>query len=287
MPNPIYSGAQQVAGAFRGYRIGRIPNLTTALRHYTVGVNSLGTCGRDFQMLQARNGILYQGAEVDCVNYGAGMPWNWNAVHVEAEWHPIYNANEPILNEAMIQSLAAFAEWLEYEWGIRRSESYHGYAGRITSWRGWTDHCWLIQSGDYHYNYWPIEEWNLVASGGVPKEKEVQPGLFQPVVNQPGHPDNGKVFVYDYNTHTKTWIKSMPALNEIQYTWGQAGVDATIRVGVAVNMVLDARDIDTFSLVTPPSGGGGSMPTDYARREDIVTSTSAVLSAVNAPRTLQ
>jgi hypothetical protein len=278
MPNPTYDGAVQVGGALRGYRAGRI-TVTTALRHYTVGVNSLGTCGRDFQFLQARNGVLYQGAEVDAKNWGAGEPWNSCAVHVEAEWHPTYNAGEPVVNDAMADTLGGLAAWLESEWGVRRAESYHG-PDRVRSWRGWTDHAYVIQTGDWHHNSWPVDEWERVVNGAKGRD-EVQPGLFQPVVNQPLHPHNGKVFVYDYNTHTRTWVRSQAALNEIQYTWGQAGVDAAVRTSVAVNMVLDARDLDAVV------GGGGTVPENVATKGDVLESEERVRGDVNKARTVQ
>lgn len=278
MPDPYYDGAVQIAGAFRGYVIGRIPVLRTAIRHYTVGVNSIGTCGRDFQMLQARSGVLYQGAEVDSVNYGAGMPWNWQSVHVEAEWHPEYNADEPILSDAMIDSLRGFAAWLETEWGIRRSESYHGYVGRITDWSGWIDHRWLIQTGDWHSNSWPVEEWARVVAAPPLGEGEdrMQPGLFVDAV--------GRVWVYDPNGHTKTWVRTNEALGAVIALRGLAGLPVTSppwsRNDATDALLADARDTDSFSAV-----GGGAV-VGIATTADVLASEQRVRGDVNKARTL-
>lgn len=196
MPDPFYPGAVQIAGAFRSYGAGRIAQLLTALRHYTVGVNSIGTCGRDFQLLQARDGTLYQGAPVDAVCWGAGDPWNHRAVHIEAEWHPVYNADEPILNDAMIGSLAGLALWLETDWSIRRDASYDG-PDRVALWDGWIDHGKVIQTGDWHTNFWPADQWARVAAGGAPPPptNDWEPhvctiiNITDPHISVPANPD--------------------------------------------------------------------------------------------------
>jgi len=216
MPNPLYPGAVQVAGALRGYAAtgGRPINLTTAIRHYTVGFNSIGTCGRDFQMLQARDGTLYQGAEVDAKNWGAGDPWNGCSVHIEAEWHP--SMDEPVLNAAMIDTQRGFCAWLESEWGINRASSYHG-PDRVTSWRGFIDHRWLIQTGDWHTNSWPLDAWEAICATAPTIEDDMKSML----IHKPG---DLTVWVYDAANGTKTKVANMAALDGMRFLAGKTGL---------------------------------------------------------------
>lgn len=248
MGEAIYPRAVQVAGAHRGYRAGRII-LTTAIRHYTVGANSLATCGRDFQLLQARDGTLYQGCELDARCWGAGDPWNGRSLHVEAEWHPVLNADEPVLNDAMIDSLAPFAEWLEHDsgWAIRRDASYEG-PDRVGAWDGWIDHRWLIQTGDWHYNLWPSDQWQRIVTGRQPAEEaSVKPGLFAP--------DGLKVWLYNPATHTKTWVRTMAALKLLQALLAIGGANPQVVTDPQwAPLIAAAREITD---PTPISGGPG------------------------------
>lgn len=253
MSDPIYDGAVQVQGAFRGYGNGRIRNLTTAIRHYTVGANSLGTCGRDFQMLQSRSGVLYQGAEVDAINWGAGDPWNGCSVHIEAEWHPVLNADEPILNDAMVASLRPFCAWLESEWGISRASSYDGPT-RVTAWSGFIDHRWLIQTGDWHTNFWPDDQWARVAA---PEPAPRIEDRMKPILCV--QPD-GKVVVYDPNAHTKTWVRSPAALSSIQALRALEGLSTDIvRNDATDNVTSDARWVEDTPSATAGGGNGGPL----------------------------
>lgn len=277
MPDPFYPHAVQVAGANRAYRAGRITRVTTGIRHYTVGVNSIGTCGRDFQFLQARDGVLFQGAEVDAVNWGAGDPWNRCSVHIEAEWHPTYNADEPVLNAAMVATQRPFLAWLESEWGIRRDASYHG-PDRLTSWAGFIDHRWLIQSGDWHYNLWPPELWPTLT------QEETVAGM-QPIlaVNL-----FGLVYVYDPNAHTKTWIRSPAALSAYQSLRAISGLSPdVIRNDLTDQLLGDAREINHIPDPWPTGGGGGTGGATPAQVEEIVAADGAkTRTAVAAPRAL-
>jgi len=127
--------------------------------HYTVGVNSIGTLGRDFTFLVDRDGDIHQGAPVDAVVYHAGEPWNHRGPGIEAEYHPAYDdvdgdgpEEDEILTEAQVASLNALVHWLHTEWGVTLTY-YDG--PRIRDYQGFIAHRAVIQTGDWHDDYWP------------------------------------------------------------------------------------------------------------------------------------
>lgn len=151
--NPWCPYATRVAGRFADYGAGRIANLTTGLAHYTVGKNSIGTCGEYFQILAARDGTLFQGAPVDAVNWGSGDPWNGCSVHCEVEYLP--GVDDTVFTDVQRDAVQAFAHWLHDEWGVPL-DYYDG--PRIPAHTGWISHRSLIQTGDYHNDFWPADD---------------------------------------------------------------------------------------------------------------------------------
>lgn len=248
MPSTTYPDAVQVQGALRGYRAGRIRNLTTMLCHYTVGINSLGTCGRDFQFLQARNGVLYQGAEIDAVNWGAGDPWNGCSVHVEVEYLP--GVDDVIITPAARESLRRFVHWLGPEWSLDLGPDGYYDGPRVPAWSGAIAHRAVIQTGDWHSNYWPGEDWAYI-SGEAPPEEEDR---MKPVLCV--QPD-GKVVHYDPNTHTKTWIRTPEALSAVQALRALDGLPTDIVRNAATDgATTDARWIEDTPAGGSSAGGG-------------------------------
>lgn len=149
MPNPWYPDALRIDGEHAHYEAGQII-VTTGLCHFTVGRNSRGTCGRDFQFLQERDGVLVQGAPIDARCFGAGDPWNECAVHYEVEYLPGFD--DVVFTDPARAKTRDFAHWLNSEWGVPLN---HWGGVRIPAWNGWVDHGSVIQTGDYHTDGWP------------------------------------------------------------------------------------------------------------------------------------
>lgn len=156
MPEVWYPGAVRIDGDHANYQAGRI-TVTTGLCHYTVGRNSRGTCGRDFQFLQERDGTLVQGAPIDARCWGAGDPWNGCAVHYEVEYLP--GVDVDVFTEPARVKTRDFVHWLNAQWGVPLD---HWGGARIAAWTGWIDHGSVIQTGDYHTDGWPQPDCNFI-----------------------------------------------------------------------------------------------------------------------------
>lgn len=163
MPEVWIPWAVRLDGAHANYEAGRIGNVTTGLAHYTVGRNSTGTCGRDFQLLGARDGTLYQGAPIDAVCWGAGDPWNGCSVHYEIEYLP--GADDAVFTDLCRDTTQRTVHWVHDNWGIPL-DYYHG--PRIPAHNGWIAHDSVIQTGDYHNDFWPAEDAAIIFGTAPP-----------------------------------------------------------------------------------------------------------------------
>lgn len=163
MGNPWYPDAVKHNGAHANYQAGQI-DVVTGLCHYTVGFNSIGTCGRDFQFLIDRDGTVHQGAPVDARCWGAGDPWNGRAVHIEVEFYPGVDAT--IFTDAARSSTGKLVRWLNADWLIPL-QHYAGYypAVRLTEYNGFIDHAAVIQTDAWHNDFWPADDWAAMIAG--------------------------------------------------------------------------------------------------------------------------
>lgn len=159
MASQWYPNAIRVVSAATGFAFGR--NRMEAVKcHYTVGRNSYGVGVRGyFQFLIARDGTVWQFAEVSALCYDSGE-WNDAGPGIEIEYHPNYD--DAIFTGAARDAAKALVQWLHSEhgfplehWGGDRISEFAGF-------RGFIDHADLIQT-EQHHDYWPEADWAYIA----------------------------------------------------------------------------------------------------------------------------
>jgi len=209
----IYPGAIWNPGVNAGYNSGHT-TMQTAVCHYTVGYNSTGVGLQGyFNFLVSRDGTVQQFAEADAKCWHAGDPWNGRGPGIEIEYMP--DADPVIFTPAAYNATAGLIKWLSIP-----QTFYDG--NRVTGWNGYITHRSLVQSGDYHYDYWTYEDWNQIQSIIIPAKPRrtpdmtvmwinfngvncylVQGGLivhqFHGAPNQFGIPEDGSSFAYNTN----------------------------------------------------------------------------------------
>jgi hypothetical protein len=165
-------------GAHANYERGT-NSMRAVVCHYTVGVNSIGTLGRDFTFLIDRDGDVHQGCPVNAKVWHAGEPWNTTSCGIEVEYHPTYDdedgdgpEDEEVMTEAQVEALHGLVMWLHHEWGIPL-DFYDG--PRVSSWHGFINHASLIQTGTWHYDYWPRADWDRIVAAPAPPPEPPRP----------------------------------------------------------------------------------------------------------------
>ena len=172
MANPMYPAAVWYPGINAGYQAGR-NDMRAVVCHYTVGYNSLdllarqGTC----QFLVSRDGTVWQLAEVDAECWHAGAPFNGLGPGIEVEYY-----DEPTMfTPAQLAACGDLVVWLSWEWGLPLVYYDTGgdNAARVSDWHGFLSHRACRQtSGDWHYDYWSLEDWEAMIGGGGPRPGE-------------------------------------------------------------------------------------------------------------------
>ena len=175
-------------GEAANYRFGRT-SMDSVVCHYTVGRNSTAIGRRGyFQFLVSRDGTVTQFSEADSVNWHAGSPWNSLGPGIEIEYLPGYD--DELFTPEAYHSTALLVEWLASTFSI----PFDFYDGpRRTAWNGFITHRSLIQTGDYHNDWWPELPRTTTPDPEPTPETEVRSILIQ------AH--NG-IWCYDPNTHT-------------------------------------------------------------------------------------
>ncbi len=164
MPDPIYPVARWRPGANadNGHT-----TMESAVCHYTVGRDSTSIGDRGFfHFLVARDGRVFQFARADAICFHAGDPWNERGPGIEVEYLPDYD--DEIFTPEAEAATALLVAWLEDEWGIP-AEFYDG--ARRNVWHGFITHRSLIQTGDYHSDWWPYLP-TITDPGPIPLPEE-------------------------------------------------------------------------------------------------------------------
>jgi hypothetical protein len=159
-----YPFAVRRPGVFANYGGGAERNRMEVVKcHYTVGYNSLGTLGRDFQFLVSRDGTVYQGAPVDAICWDSGE-WNDAGPGVEIEHMPATEGD--IFTPEAREATRGLCQWLISEHGF---PAVHWDGDRISEYggfRGFIDHCDLIQT-QQHNDYWPADDVAYILGNGA------------------------------------------------------------------------------------------------------------------------
>lgn len=159
--------------------------MSTAVCHYTVGRDSTGIGDQGyFNFLVRRNGEVVQFAESDALCWHAGN-WNTRGPGIEVEFLESFDGPAPanIFTPAQLAAAGRVVRWLA-EGDGPPLRFYDG--GRVTAFDGFITHRSLIQSGDWHYNYWTAEQFAAAIGGAAaapPRRREGVPSMF---VRDPG-----------------------------------------------------------------------------------------------------
>ena len=190
----IYPGAVWRPGVNAGYRAGR-SSMETVVCHYTVGRASAPIGDRGyFHFLIGRDGTVTQFCEADAVAWHAGDPWNSRGPGIEIE----YLDEATIFTPAQHAACAALIAWLPIP-----HQFYDG--PRLAAWDGYITHRSLLQSGDAHSDYWDRSDWDAMTAPAATEEPDMS-WLIHEIAT-------GKVWVFNLDTHTKTWLRSPDALS--------------------------------------------------------------------------
>lgn len=171
-------GATIRPGRNAGYQAGRSSG-RSCVCHYTVGRDSAGVGDQGyFNFLVRRSGEVVQFAPSDAVTWHAG---NWNAwgPGIEIEFLESYDGPAPanIFTPEQLAAAGRVCHFVSEAEGIPL-DFYDG--ARIGSWEGFITHRSLIQSGDWHYNYWTREQFASAIGGAAapPRPKGAAQGMF-------------------------------------------------------------------------------------------------------------
>jgi hypothetical protein len=260
--------------------------------HYTVGSNSIALIRNNgLAAFLIRDEGIYQFAPSNAVCF-TQCEWNRVATATEVE------SLDGSISQAQLNHLRYLTLWKTVTHGI--PQMWH------TGWRlplgydfrGVTNHRDLVHRAcDMHDDGFDTWVWEFVAGPGTAPAKRM--AMASHLIHEVREgPDLGKVYDYDADAHTKTWIRNPNALdaqvqlrNIVIYYGGWA--DKTVHT-TADNEWLwgkcldDARSIDDMPMnYKPPSGGGGApLPADLATKADVLESEGRVREDVNKDRTL-
>jgi hypothetical protein len=213
MANPWYPNAIRHEGAHANYEAGQVLHVSAVVCHFTVGVNSIGTLGRDFTFLVDRDGDVHQGAPVDARVYHAGEPWNSRGPGIEVEYHWLVDDaegdgqdDEDVMTEAQVAALHALVAWLRDEWGV----TFEYYDGpRIYNYQGFIAHRAVIQSGDWHSDYWPASDAVRIFAATAPPAPAPTPERYEFDVFKMHSPTRAAVVTED-EVYTCAYSGTMP-----------------------------------------------------------------------------
>jgi hypothetical protein len=262
MPTEWFPGATRTPGAAAGWAKGRTP-VRTVVCHYTVGRNS-DAIGRQgiFHWLVRRDGEIVQYCETSALAWHAGNEGNPLGPGIEVEYLP--GVDDTIFTPEALAATGALVRWLIDEWGV--APVYIDPVDRLALPlpNGFVAHRSLPNQD--HTDYWPREDWaQMLATPRPPEKTRMKPVLFVDAA--------GRVWVYDPNAHTKTWVRSPEALNQIAALWAISGVDATLHNNLE-QMVADAVEVKAGA--TGPGPAPGSLSdADVARIAATVADTLA------------
>ena len=171
-------GATIRYGARSGYDRGHSA-MHSAVCHYTVGRDStsIGDQGY-FNFLVRRSGEVVQFAPVDAVTWHAG-DWNTRGPGIEVEFLESYDGPAP-QNIFTGPQLAATGRVVNFIAGEGVPLRFYD-GGRVTGWDGFITHRSLIQTADWHYDYWTADQfWTAVGGGPAapPKPSGSTQGMF-------------------------------------------------------------------------------------------------------------
>lgn len=197
-----YPNAIWTPGVNAGYRSGRT-TMQSVVCHYTVGRNSIPIGERGyFNFLVARDGTVYQFAEADAICWHAGTPWNMYGPGIEVEYLPGYD--DELFTPEAYHSTALLVDWLCANFGLPPA-FYDG--PRISFFNGFITHRSLIQTGDYHSDWWPELPTDTTPTPLPPEDEDMlKPFLIEA---------HGGVWCYDPRTHTAKPFATPETLN----TW--------------------------------------------------------------------
>lgn len=208
----IYPGAIWKPGAAAGYTRGR-NRMRSVKCHYTAGRDSDDLIRNQglAQWLVTRDGRVIQYAEADALCHDSGE-WNDDGPGIEIEY-----LDEPdIFTPEAYTATAGLVEWL-ISLGIP-GDFYDGPRLAEGTFSGFITHRSLQQSQP-HSDWWPT----LPRATGLPvQESRMNPELFL-------DPATGKVYVYDPNGPTATWLMDPDALAAVQTHMALHGVDSSIK----------------------------------------------------------
>lgn len=262
MPDEWYAQATRMPGAAAGWAKGRTP-VNTVVCHYTVGRDStnIGVQGY-FHWLVRRNGEIVQFCETSALSWHAGNEGNPLGPGIEVEYLP--GVDDEIFTAEARDACGKLVRWLISDWGVEATYYDPEQRMPLPLPHGFIAHRSLPNQD--HTDCWPRSDWDqMVGSSPSPEVVRMKPVLFVDAA--------GKVWVYDPNNHTKTWVKSPEALNEIAALWAIAGTDATLHNNLQ-KMVADAVEIKAGATTAP-----GAAALSDADKNDIATRVANLLSA--------
>lgn len=222
-----YPGAVWRPGAAAGYAHGHT-TMQSVVCHYTVGKDSRPVGDRGyFNFLVSRDGTVTQFAEADALTWHAGNPFNGLGPGIEVEY-----LDEPdIFTPEAHDATAHLCQWLSDTYGIPL-DYYDQPAQRIPAFHGFISHRSVVEDADLHNDYWP--DLPRVAAAPTPtQEDRMQPELFLEKAS-------GKVYVYDGNNATATWLMDPDALAAVQAHMAIHGVDNSIKDNDLTHRLLKA-----------------------------------------------
>lgn len=239
----IYPDATWWPGAAAGYRWGRTPLLSTVC-HFTVGRDSAGIGLRGiFNFLVRRDGEVVQFAEADARCGHAGDPYNSRGPGIEVEYLP--GVDDTMFTDVQLAATGGLVRWLS-QW--MPLDYYDNPAVRLPDWAGFISHRSIVSNADLHSDYWDRADWDRMVT---PTEEtfRMKPGLFLDAAT-------GRVYVYDPNNHTKTWLMTPDALASWQAIAALNGISTDI-VDNATSRTLLADAVD---LRVQSTSGGAAVP---------------------------
>lgn len=263
MPDEWYPQATRMPGAAANWAKGRTP-VRTVICHFTVGRDStsIGVNGY-FHWLVRRNGEIVQFCETSALAWHAGNEGNPVGPGIEVEYLP--GADDDIFTPEARAACGALVRWLHTEWSVPLDFFDPEQRMPLPLPPGFVAHRSLPNQD--HTDTWPRADWDQMIGSPqpAPEASRMKPVLFVDAA--------GKVWVYDPNNHTKTWVRSPDALNEIAALWAISGTDVTLHNNLQ-KMVADAVEIKAGAATSSPAGALSD-----ADKNDIATRVANLLSA--------